>query len=61
MSRTQGLHSESYEIEKIIAFRIIGGKRHYLIKWKDYSPNFNTWEPLDNLLAISDDLLAFER
>ena len=38
-----------YEVERIVAKRIKGGKAEYFIKWKNYSPAENTWEPVDHL------------
>ncbi|KAK5966118.1 hypothetical protein GCK32_002498, partial [Trichostrongylus colubriformis] len=35
---------ESYSVEKILATRIKGGRREYLIKWEGYSYEEATWE-----------------
>ncbi|OHT15493.1 Chromobox protein 3 [Tritrichomonas foetus] len=35
---------EIYEVEKILADRIINGQEQYLIKWKNYPHTDNTWE-----------------
>ena len=43
-----------YECEAILDFKIMEGKRRYLIKWIGFPARFNTWEPLRNLFAISD-------
>lgn len=32
-----------YQIDKIIDFKLIEGHRYYLIKWKNYSSEHNTW------------------
>ena len=37
------------------------GKRYYLIKWKGYSQDENSWEPLKNLSYVTDEVEAFER
>ena len=39
----------------------MNGRRHYLIKWKNFSSRYNSWEPLSNLFKIADLLLAFEK
>lgn len=38
---------------------IIQGQRFYLIKWKGFSDQENTWEPLQNLRNIPFDLIKF--
>lgn len=42
---------EVYEIEKIVKKRLRKGKTEYLIKWKDYPEEENTWETEDNIFA----------
>ena len=49
-----------YEVEKIKARRIIKGKKEYLIKWKGYSDNESTWEPISHLKYILDQVKEFE-
>ena len=44
-----------YEVERVVAKRVKGGKGEYYIKWKNYSPCENTWEPAEHL---SEDLIA---
>ena len=41
-----------YEVEQILAHRDVGRKaarREYLVKWLNYGPEHNTWEPLRNM------------
>jgi hypothetical protein len=39
-----------YEVEALLQCRPGGkGEREYLVKWKNYTNDFNTWEPLGNL------------
>lgn len=38
--------SECYEVECIKDRKILRGKKHYLIKWKDWAEEHNTWEPI---------------
>merc|ERR1712150_225631 len=41
---------EEYEVQKIVDKRTKkGGKIEYLIKWKDWGNDANTWEPKENL------------
>ncbi|KAG6462713.1 chromobox protein homolog 3 [Manduca sexta] len=40
---------EEYEVEKIVDSKKIKGKLHYLIRWKGYSADSDTWEPENTL------------
>ena len=48
-----------YEVEKVLGKKKIQGRDHYLIKWKGYSNEDNTWEPSENLLNAQDALKDF--
>ncbi|KAG4072309.1 hypothetical protein HA402_004241 [Bradysia odoriphaga] len=39
-----------YAAEKIIQKRIRKGKVEYRVKWKGWTPRYNTWEPEENIL-----------
>ena len=41
---------QSYEVEKIVAHKIIKGNIFYLVKWVGWDDADNTWEPEENLL-----------
>ena len=40
---------EVYDVEDIVAKRINCGTVEYLVKWFNYPPEQNTWEPIENL------------
>merc|ERR1711890_113210 len=42
---------EIYDIEEIVESRFKAGKKEYLIKWKGYGPEENTWEVEENILS----------
>lgn len=48
---------EAYEVEKIVDVKTeTNGKRKFLVKWKNYSSENNTWEPESNLAC--DELIS---
>lgn len=40
---------QEYVVEKIVGRKMVSGAIHYLLKWKGYNDDENTWEPKDNL------------
>jgi transposase InsO family protein len=42
---------EHYEVERILADRIVRGKKQYLIKWKGYADEENSWVAAEDLSA----------
>lgn len=49
-----------YIVERIIAKKISSGKVFYLIKWKNYSEEEMTWEPIENLNNVNHLINEFE-
>ena len=45
------LDGEQYDVEAILADRTRRGVKEYLIRWKDYPPEADSWEPESNLSA----------
>ena len=49
-----------YQVEKIVAQKIVADEAQYLIKWKGWATKFNTWEPLSHLRNLTSEIAAFE-
>ncbi|OWR53890.1 hypothetical protein KGM_213507 [Danaus plexippus plexippus] len=49
---------EEYEVEKILDSKKIKGKLHYLIRWKGYSADSDSWEP-SNTLSCPDLIIKY--
>jgi len=46
--------SDVFELEDALGCKVMRGKIHFLLKWKDYGEEHNTWEPEDNLGNLGD-------
>jgi hypothetical protein len=42
---------QEFEIEKILDHKYVNGRLHYLVKWKNYGTEHNSWEPRENFAA----------
>ena len=47
--KTRRTTPQIYEVERIIAHRIVRGTLFYLVKWVGYDHEDNTWEPEQHL------------
>lgn len=50
-----------WELEEILDFDIIFGERKFLVKWKGWGPEFNSWEPLRNVFECQKAIINFFR
>ncbi|CAH1973682.1 unnamed protein product [Acanthoscelides obtectus] len=48
-----------YEVEKVLDEKMVKGVRHYLIRWKGYEEESDTWEP-ENTLNCTDLIKDFK-
>lgn len=54
-------HLPEWEVEDIIAHRLVRNKTHYLVKWLGYPDESNSWEPASNLLNSSEAISVYHR
>ena len=52
---------EAYEVEKILDSKYSRGRLEYLVKWKGYGPEHNSWEPESNLNNAPQKVAQFHR
>lgn len=43
---------ELYVVDKILKQRTRRGKKEYLIRWRNYPPSFDSWEPAENVQNV---------
>lgn len=41
-----------YHIEKILGRKTVKGKKFVLVRWMNYGPEFDSWEPIENVSLI---------
>ncbi|KAF8760805.1 Chromo (CHRromatin Organization MOdifier) domain [Rhizoctonia solani] len=52
---------EEYTVERILDSKKVGRQVKYLVKWKGYGPEDNTWEPKAHLANAPEKLAKFHR
>jgi len=52
---------EEFEVEKILNKRVVRGKEKFLVRWKGYTAEGDTWESRENLKNAKDLVKEFER
>lgn len=54
--------SQEYEVEAVVDMKVLDdGTKIYLVKWKNYAEDQNTWEPIENLENCRSALTQYER
>ncbi|KNZ80212.1 Testis-specific chromodomain protein Y 2, partial [Termitomyces sp. J132] len=48
-----------YEVDQILDSRLVRRRPQYLVRWKGYGPEDDTWEPQKNLDGAPDELRNF--
>lgn len=43
--------ADVYEVDDLIDYKQLRGKELFLVRWKGFSPDFDTWEPTANLAS----------
>ena len=52
---------EEFEVEQILDSRLFRGNLQYLVKWKDYGEEENSWEPATNVTHAQELVNEFHR
>ena len=52
---------EKFEVEKILNKRVVRGKEKFLVQWKGYTAEGDTWESRENLKNTRELVEEFER
>jgi len=52
---------EEFEIEKILNRRIVRGKKKFLVRWKGYTAEEDTWENKENLENMKEMVKEFKK
>jgi len=52
---------EEFEVEKILNKRIVQGKEKFLVQWKGYTAEEDTWESRENLENAKEMVEEFEK
>ena len=55
------LSKDYFIVDKIIARKLVGKKKLYLIKWKGYPVGDCSWEPISNLVNITNMVEDFDK
>merc|ERR1711976_284041 len=59
-ARKMSESEEEYEVDKIVDDKIEDGEKMYLIRWKGFASDDDTWEPISNL-ECPDNIKEYER
>ncbi|CAJ0966263.1 unnamed protein product, partial [Ranitomeya imitator] len=57
---TSGLSTDDYEVNAILGYKVVRGKKFYLVDWRGYGPEDRSWEPAEHIRAPQL-IAAFER
>ena len=47
------MSEEEYIVDKVVGKKIESGIEYYLVKWKDYPEEDNTWEPKNHFKDLT--------
>lgn len=45
-----------WKVKRILAEKVEGGVRHFLIRWKGWAKEFDSWESEDSVVRVSIDM-----
>ncbi|XP_034253072.1 histone-lysine N-methyltransferase Su(var)3-9-like isoform X1 [Thrips palmi] len=48
-----------WEVEEILDLNVINGQKKFLVKWKEWGPEYNSWEKFTNLTTCQEAIVDF--
>ncbi|GIY92588.1 uncharacterized protein CEXT_500621 [Caerostris extrusa] len=55
------IQGDVYEVEKLVALKIVKGQKLYRVRWRGYGRESDTMEPEENLLSCKEMILDLEK
>ena len=52
---------KTFNVEKLLATRLKSGKKEYLVSWEGYDSKHDSWEYVENLANLVEEMAAFDR
>ena len=50
---------KTFTVEKLVASRLKSGVKEYLVRWEGYGDKHDSWEPMENLSNLVEEMAAF--
>ena len=51
---------KTFTVEKLVASRLKSGVKEYLVRWEGYGDKHDSWEPMENLSNLVEEMAAFD-
>ena len=51
---------KTFTVAKLVASRLKSGVKEYLVRWEGYGDKHDSWEPMENLSNLVEEMAAFD-